>query len=54
MFSNPRNSKNPQSLKVGDVGVVTETNPLKQGYFIARVQAVYPSRDGIVHKVALV
>ena len=54
MFSNPRNSKNPQNLKVGDVVVVTETNPLKQGYFIARVQAVYPSRDGVVRKVALV
>ena len=54
MFSNPGNSKNPPNLKVGDVVVVTETNFLKQGYFIARVQAVYRISEGVVCMVALV
>ena len=33
------------------VVVVTESNPLRQGYFIARVKNVYPSKDGIVRRV---
>ena len=51
--SNRCKEKNSPNLKVGDVVVVVDSSPWKQGYYIAVVKQVYPSKDGIVRRVSL-
>ena len=53
LFSNRCKEKNSPNLKVGDVVVVMDSSPWKQGYYIAVVKQVYPSKDGIVRRVSL-
>ena len=49
-----RNVSGSRNLHPGDLVVVIESNPLRQGYFIAKVKNVYPSKDGIVRRVDIV
>ena len=52
--SSGRNVSGSRNIHPGDVVVVTESDPLRQGCFIANAKNVYPSKNCIVRRVDMV